>query len=68
MYLSPIMVCRQCAVVRKSLLDVAHVKFCHCCGVTAEMLTAARDRAVMLSGERQLPCALTTLMESPGRS
>ena len=55
-------------MLHKSLLEVAQVKFCHCCGATAEMLTAMRDRAVMLSGERQLPAALTTFIESPGRS
>ena len=55
-------------MLHRSLLEVAHVKFCHCRGATAEMLTAVRDRAVMWSGERQLPFALTTFIESPGKS
>ena len=55
-------------IVRGNLLESAHVKFCHCSGATAEMLTAWSEAAEMLSGETQLPCAFTTLMVSPGRS
>ncbi len=52
----------------RSLLESAHVKFCHCSGATAEMLTACSEAAEILRAETQLPCAFTTLMESPGRS
>ncbi len=42
------------------------MKFCHCSGATAEMLIDCSDAAEMLRGETQLPCAFTTLTESPG--
>ena len=44
------------------------MKFCHCSGATAEMLTERSVAAEMLRGETQLPCAFMTLTESPGRS
>lgn len=55
------------AVLANSL-DLAHVKFCHCAWATAEMLTAWSVAAEMLRGDTQLPCAFTTLMESPAMS